>query len=168
MVILTDYHGKRNIMLISIKTGHRYQASHRRFIYGFKTFLTIYTLGNSNFSRKMVNSNEKSQTLYFSNKNIESTYNLTVVMPPVFEVSTFKLILKCIFANNFLWHLHNTRFYFVNEYPTKQCSYSLPYVSTVLYNVVHSLYNEVICICKVFVVFVVFAVLHLIFLNKKR
>ena len=89
-------------MLISIKTGHRYQASHRRFIYGFKTFLSIYTLGNSNFSRKMVNSNEKSQTLYFSNKNFESTYNLTVVMPPVFEVSTFKLILKCIFANNFL------------------------------------------------------------------
>ena len=99
-------------MLISIKTGHRYQASHRKFIYGFKTFLSIYTLGNSNFSRKMVNSNEKSQTLYFSNKNIESTYNLTVVMPPVFEVSTFKLILKCIFANNFLWHLHNTRFLF--------------------------------------------------------
>ena len=88
-------------MLISIKTGHRYQASHRRFIHGFKTFLSIYTLGNSNFSRNMVNSNEKSQTLYFSNKNIESTYNLTVVMPPVFEVSAFKLILKCIFANNF-------------------------------------------------------------------
>ena len=47
-------------------------------------------------------SNEKSQALSFSNKNIGSTYNLTVVMPPVFEVSTFKLILKCIFANNFL------------------------------------------------------------------
>ena len=158
-------------MLIPIKTGHRYQASHRRFIYGFKTFLSIYTLGNSNFSRKMVNSNEKSQTLYFSNKNIESTYNLTVVMPPVYEVSTFKLILKCIFAFYFLTFSDTCTipdFYFMDEYPTKQCSYSLPYVSTVLYNVVHSLYNEVICICKVFVVFVVFAVLHLIFLNKKR
>ena len=31
-------------------------------------------------------------------KNIESTNNLTVVMPPVFEVSAFKLILKYIFA----------------------------------------------------------------------
>ena len=31
-------------------------------------------------------------------------------MPPVFEVSTFKLILKHVFANNFLGDLHNTRF----------------------------------------------------------
>ena len=58
----------------------------------------------------MVNSNEKSQAHYFSNKNIESTYNLMVVMPPVFEVSTFKLILKFIIANYFLWHMHSTRF----------------------------------------------------------
>ena len=44
-------------------------------------------------------------------KNIESTSNLTVVMPPVFEVSAFKLILKYIFADlNFLWDLHNIRF----------------------------------------------------------
>ena len=71
-------------------------------MYGFKMFLSMYTLGNSAFSRKMVNSNEKSQALYFSNRNIESTYNLTVAMPPVFEVSTFKLILKFIIANNFL------------------------------------------------------------------
>ena len=44
-------------------------------------------------------------------ENIESTNNLTVVMPPVFEVSAFKLILKYIFADlNFLWDLHNIRF----------------------------------------------------------
>ena len=43
-------------------------------------------------------------------KNIESTNNLRVVMPPVFEVSAFKLILKYVCANNFLWDLHNKRF----------------------------------------------------------
>ena len=44
-------------------------------------------------------------------KNIESTNNLTVVMPPVFEASAFKLILKYIFTDlNFLWDLHNIRF----------------------------------------------------------
>ena len=44
-------------------------------------------------------------------KNIENTNNLTVILPPVFEVSAFKLTLKYIFANlNFLWDLHNIRF----------------------------------------------------------
>ena len=31
-------------------------------------------------------------------------------MPPVFEVSTFKLILKHVCADNFLWDLQNTWF----------------------------------------------------------
>ena len=43
-------------------------------------------------------------------KNIESTNNLRVVMPPVFEVSAFKLILKHVRAHNFLWDLYDTRF----------------------------------------------------------
>ena len=31
-------------------------------------------------------------------------------MPPVLEVSTFKLILKRVCSDNFLWDLQNTQF----------------------------------------------------------
>ena len=80
---------------------------------GFKMFLSI----NSVFIRKFdffPENNKfewkKVKQCISQTKNIESTNNWTVVMPPVFEVSTFKLILKHVCAHNFLWDLHNTRF----------------------------------------------------------
>ena len=45
--------------------------------------------------------NKKSHTLYFSKYRNYQQLNGRK-MPPVFEVSNFKLILKHVFANNFL------------------------------------------------------------------
>ena len=63
------------------------------------------------FSRREQIKIKKSQTLYFSNQNYRNYQQFNGrQMPPVFEVSNFKLILKHVFANNFLWDLHNKRF----------------------------------------------------------
>ena len=52
--------------------------------------------------RLKLNSNKKAKHYISKTINIENTDNLTVVVPPVFEVSVFKLILKQVCANNFL------------------------------------------------------------------
>ena len=82
----------------------------------------------------------KSQTLYFSNQKYWNYQQFNGrQMPPVFEVSTFKLILKHVFACNFLWDLHNKRFKLLidklclwTNIQQEKYNYSLPYVSTVL------------------------------------
>ena len=52
--------------------------------------------------RLKLNSNKKAKHYISKTKNNENTDNLTVAVPPVFEVSAFKLILKQVCANNFL------------------------------------------------------------------
>ena len=92
-------------MLISIKTSHRYLASRSRFLHGFKMLLSINSvyIGKFDFSTGIMNSNKQSQTLSFSNLKYRNHKKFNGrQMPPVFEVSTFKLILKHVCADNFL------------------------------------------------------------------
>ena len=72
-------------------------------------------------------------------KNIESINNLTVVMALVFEMSSFKRILKYVCANDSHRDLHNTRLKLLIDKPCartntqqEKCNYSLSYVNTVL------------------------------------
>ena len=86
----------------------------KKIIFLYKTFFTFFmiqVLENSEFLTRVymhweirlkLNSNKKAKHYISKTKNNENTDNLTVVVPPVFEVSAFKLILKQVCANNFL------------------------------------------------------------------
>ena len=86
----------------------------KKIIFLYKTFFTFFiiqVLENSEFFTRVymhweirlkLNSNRKAKYYISKTKNIENTDNLTVVVPPVFEVSAFKLILKQVCANTFL------------------------------------------------------------------
>ena len=65
--------------------------------------MNLVYIGEFDFFQERVNENEKSQTLYFSNQKYRNYQQFNGrQMPPVFEVSNFKLILKHVFAYNFL------------------------------------------------------------------
>ena len=86
----------------------------KKIIFLYKTFFTFFmiqVLENSEFLTRVymdweirlkLNSNKKAKHYISKTKNNENTDNLTVAVPPAFEVSAFKLILKQVCANNFL------------------------------------------------------------------
>ena len=78
-----------------------------------KMFLSINSvyIGKFDFFQEIVNLDLKCPTQYFPNQKYRDNRQFDGrQMPPVFEVSTFKLIIEHVCAYNFLLDLHNARF----------------------------------------------------------